>query len=187
MTTGHPIDRYLTRHPGISALVYVALVVALVITAVIALLDIGDRRRALDASADILARLEGHAPLSPSESGWAADSVLPAGSPFLEGQTVTMASAALMQRITSAITAAGGNVVSSEVDPQGTQSKDGYVRIIARCEIEQEALQQLLYDIEAGMPFLFIDQFLAQASLPASERGRLRVLLGISGLWPGTK
>lgn len=183
----HPIDRHLARYPGLAALAYVGLVMVLAMTAVIALLDIAERRRARDASADILARLERRAPLSAAERGWAADAVLPAGSPFLGGGTITLASAALMQRITSAITVAGGVVVSSEVDPQGTQSKDGYVRIIARCEIEQTALQQLLYDIEAGMPFLFIDQLLAQAAPPAGEHSRLRVLLGISGLWPSPK
>ena len=35
--------------------------------------------------------------------------------------------------------------------------------LIASCEVDQPALQQLLYDIEAGMPFLFVDQLEAQA------------------------
>jgi general secretion pathway protein M len=50
-------------------------------------------------------------------------------------------------------------------------------------------LQELLYDLEAGMPFLFVDQLVVQT--PTAEAGeqpvRLRVLLGVSGQWRGAK
>jgi len=46
-------------------------------------------------------------------------------------------------------------------------------------------MQHLLYDIEAGMPFLFIDQFDAQSTQSTSEGGRIRVVIEVSGLWPG--
>ena len=87
------------------------------------------------------------------------------------------------------ITKLGGNVLSSQVDLDGAQSKNGFVGLIASCEIEQPALQQLLYDLEAGMPYLFVDQLVAQAPVPTAGRGgeRMRVLLAVSGLWPGDK
>jgi len=53
------------------------------------------------------------------------------------------------------------------------------------CELEQNKLQQLLYDIEAGMPFLFIDQLVAQG--PAPENPRMRVVIEVSGVWTGTQ
>jgi hypothetical protein len=39
------------------------------------------------------------------------------------------------------------------------------------------------------MPFLFVDQLVAQAPVPtAGATGqRMRVLLAVSGLWPGAK
>jgi hypothetical protein len=40
----------------------------------------------------------------------------------------------------------------------GTQAKTGFVGLLVSCEMEQPSLQKLLYDLEAGMPFLFIDQ-----------------------------
>jgi general secretion pathway protein M len=42
---------------------------------------------------------------------------------------------------------------------------------------------------EAGMPFLFIDQLVAQSPLSAGagDVGRTRVLLTVSGLWARTK
>ena len=172
------------RHPSIAALIYVASVIALALMALFAVLDIGERYRAVNASAEVLARLERRAPSLSSESNWGADSLL-AGWPFLEGQTVTVASAALLQQITAAITGAGGRIVSSEVKQQGERSGDAFIRVVANCDLEEGALPHLLYGIEAGMPFLFIDQFVAEA--PANEGGRMHVVLGVSGMWLGTK
>jgi general secretion pathway protein M len=185
MTASHPFDRHLARHPLLAALGYVVLLAALVLVAWSAVADIAARHTAVDAAADMLARLEGRTRLYPGAN--APEGPAPAGSPFLEGQTVTVAGAALLQRVAGAVTGVGGSVLSSQVELQGTRAKDGYVSLIASCEIEQAALQQLLYDIEAGMPFLFIDQLVAQAPAAAGEGGRMRVLLAVSGLWPGAK
>jgi len=182
MIVHHPLSQYLPRDPRVSALVYAAVVILLFLTAIFALADIAERFKALNESTEILARLQQHAPDSGSEPGRAANAG-PAGSSFLEGPTVTVASAMLLRRIGGAVTRAGGTVVSSEVEPQSVQSKDGYVRAIANCEIEQQGLQKLLYDLEAGKPFLFIDQLVVQAQAPSNEGERMRVLLGVSGMW----
>ena len=81
---------------------------------------------------------------------------------------------------------AGGSVISSEVEPQAV-AKDGFLKAIANFELEQAALQQLLYDFEAGMPFLYIDQLSIYAPTPSNEGGRVRVMLGVSGMWRGEK
>ncbi|MDF0518086.1 GspMb/PilO family protein [Bradyrhizobium yuanmingense] len=60
-----------------------------------------------------------------------------------------------MQRVAAAVGDAGGSVQSSQVDLAGAQAKDGFVGLVVGCELEQSALQRLLYDLEAGMPFLF--------------------------------
>jgi general secretion pathway protein M len=134
----------------------------------------------------MLSRLDGRAHISSIEPSANTDS-WPPGSPFLEGQTVTVASAALLQRIADTITHAGGTVASTEIQPQTAQSKNGYVTAIANCEIDQMALHRVLYDIEAGLPFLFIDQLTVQPSTVPGEGGRMRVLLGVSGLWRSAK
>jgi general secretion pathway protein M len=59
--------------------------------------------------------------------------------------------------------------------------------MIASCEIEQAQLQQLLYDLEAGMPFLFVDQLVIQTPVAESGSGKLRILLAVSGQWRGAK
>jgi general secretion pathway protein M len=186
MTAAGTIDRYMTRYPALAILAYAVMVVALVWIAWSAVTDILARRAAVEASADMLARLEGRS-INRNPDGTTKEEAAPAGSPFLEGQTVTVAGAALLQRIATAVTKVGGNVLSSQVELQGTQAKDGYISLIASCEVDQTMLQQLLYDIEAGMPFLFLDQLSIQAPTAPGEGSRMRVLLGVSGLWPGAK
>jgi len=183
MNASNRIERFL-RNPRIAAPSYGICLLVVGLVAVSAVADIADRYGAMRESMGILARLEQRAPLQSPESGWSSDAV-PPGSPFLEGPTVTVASAALLERLTSAVVRAGGEVVSFEVEPQSAQSKDGYIKVVANCELDGSQLQQLLLDIETGMPFLFVDQFVAQAPVPTNDRGRLRVLLAVSGLWTG--
>ena len=47
----------------------------------------------------------------------------------------------------------------------------------------------MAYDLEAGMPYLFIEQFVAQApqSSQGQPTGRMRILLSIAGRWDGGK
>jgi general secretion pathway protein M len=170
------------RHPSIAAAAYAALIIALFSTSVFTLVDLGEQYGGLARSKRILARLEQAAQVAGTDTGQTADDGL-SGSPFLEGATVTLASAALLQRIRAAVGRIGGTVVSTEVESQGEEPKDNYVRVIANCELEQGNLQQLLYDIEAGMPILFVNQLVAQGPVPPGGSERIRILLGVSGLW----
>jgi general secretion pathway protein M len=65
----------------------------------------------------------------------------------------------------------------------------GYIGVITSCELDQPSLQKLLYDLEAGFPFLFVDQLVAQAPVASSanQEVRMRILLSVSGQWQGTK
>jgi general secretion pathway protein M len=185
MKTDHAIDRYLARYPGVAALAYGVAVAVFLLVAWSALADVYDRYGAFAAAGDLLDQIEGRKPgPAGAEAGGAST---PTGSPFIEGRTVTVAGATLQQRVTGAVTKVGGNVLSSQVDLEGTKAKQGYVGLVASCEVEQPALQQLLYDLEAGMPFLFVDQLVIQAPQAGTgeEGGRMRVLLGVSGQWQG--
>lgn len=174
--------------PLLAVVAYVTVVAVLLTLAWGAVEDILERRQSVAEASDLLAQLDGRkaSPLNPAE---AAGVQAPAGSPFLEGHSLTVAGAALLQRVAGAVTNVGGNVLSSQVDVQGAQAKEGYVSVIASCEIEYPALQRLLYDLEAGMPFLFIEQLVAQSPQASSapETGRMRLLLAVSGRWQGEK
>lgn len=178
------VEKLLARFPLAAAVLYGAVVVVLAFIAIETALDLSDRRDAANAAAGILGQIEGR---NPARSAGLSDAV--AGSPFLEGPTVTVAGAALLERVAGAIARVGGNVLSSQIDLQGDQSKAGFVTATASCEIEPVSLQPLLYDLEAGMPFLFVDQLVVQAPAGSANApgGKLRILLAISGQWRGAK
>jgi general secretion pathway protein M len=181
------LRKFLTGSPLLAAALYLGVVILLVFVVLSSFSDILSQRADVAASAAMLAQLEGHG--AAGARGRMDTVAAPSGSPFLEGATITVAGAALLQRVSAAVAKLGGNVLSSQVDLQGTQAQAGFVSVIASCDIDQPALQQLLYDIEAGMPFLFIDQLVVQApgSFATSGDGKLRILLGVSGQWQGAK
>lgn len=170
-----------------AAALYVALVLGLLGSAWIALAALDERRAIVKAAETMLAHLEGRSPRSDQEGG-PGFAGAPVGSPFLEGPAVTVAGAALLQRMAGAVSRAGGNVVSSQVELEKADAGDGWISLMMSCEIEQAMLQPLLYDLEAGMPFLFVDQLVVQAPVAGVEQqGRMRILLAVSGQWGGRK
>jgi general secretion pathway protein M len=178
------LRKSLVTSPIVAASAYAALLILLLAVAISSIVDMLGQRSSVAATADMLAQLEGRKALAAgARSG---DAAMPSGSPFLEGATVTVAGAALLQRVASAVTKAGGNVLSSQLDLQGPNAKTGFVSMVANCELDQSALQALLYDLEAGMPFLFVDQLDIQTA-SATGDGKLRFLLGVSGQWQGAK
>ncbi len=181
------LSRYLIRNSYVAAAVYVVFVVVFLVTIWLSLANIFEQRTALADSRDILDRLE--ARQNSSTAAINAAGAVPTGSPFLGGETVTVAGAALLQRVAGAITRFGGTVQSSQVDLQGPQAKDGYVTLTISCEMEQQNLQKLLYDLEVGMPFLFIDQLVVQSPEPSTiaAGARMRILIAVSGEWKATK
>jgi general secretion pathway protein M len=178
--------KLITSSPLLATVAYVGLVIVLLFTVVTSISDLIDQRGEVAASANMLEQLEGHRTGAkrnvPGET-------MPSGSAYLEGATVTIAGASLLQRVASAVSKFGGNVLSTQLDVQSPSSKPGFLSMVASCEIEQPQLQQLLYDLEAGMPFLFVDQLVIQTPTTAvgSQPGKLRILLGVSGQWRGAK
>jgi len=187
MNSGNAIARTLTHSPLIAVALYVALAGGLVAAAGFAIADILDHQRALAQTSDLLDQLQGRK----ARGGASSVAGEHAGTPFLEGPTVTVAGATLLQRVAAAVGNVGGTIQSSQVDVLGTQAKDGFVGLVVSCEMEQPALQKVLYDLEAGMPFLFIDQLDVQVpqTTSANEQGagRIRVVLGVSGQWQASK
>ena len=111
------------------------------------------------------------------------------GSPFLEGRTITIAGAALEQRVGDAVTKAGGALISSQIELDGPEAKNGFVTLTASVEVAQAALQTILYDIEAGMPYLFVDKLSIQSpeDFGEPESGRMRLTVSVEGQWRPSK
>jgi general secretion pathway protein M len=184
---GNAVTRALTHSPLIAVVLYFAIAVGLLAMTGLAVANILDHQRALAQTSDLLDQLQGRK----ARGGAASASAEHPGTPFLEGPTVTVAGAALLQRVAAAVGNVGGTVQSSQVDVLGTQAKDGFVGLVVSCEMEQPALQKLLYDLEAGMPFLFVDQLDVQVPQTTAANdgvtGRIRVVLGVSGQWQANK
>ena len=187
MSTFDSTRKIITASPLVAVSLYIGLLLALLFAIVTSFTDVIGQRGEVAASSAMLEQLEGRRPAA--KGGAPSDVTAPTGSAYLEGATVTIAGATLLQRVAGAVVKFGGNVLSTQLDLQGPQTRAGFLSMIASCEIEQAQLQQLLYDLEAGMPFLFVDQLVVQTPLTESgtATGRLRVLIEVSGQWRGTK
>jgi len=185
---GNAVTRALTGSPLIAVTLYLAIAGGLLLMAALSIADVIAHRQALAQTSDLLDQLRGRK--GGAKTAAAAMAEHP-GTPFLEGPTVTVAGANLLQRVAAAVGNVGGSVQSSQVDVTGAQVKDGFVGLVVSCELEQPALQKLLYDLEAGMPFLFVDQLDVQVpqttALSDAPTGRVRVILGVSGQWQAGK
>ena len=187
MTTNKTIIiAYLARFPVAAAVLYAGLVITFLSAAVLQALDLIDRQQTVSAAADTLKQLERR---SHAARTVATEAPIATGSPFLDDSTVTVAGASLLQRVAGAVSAAGGTVVSSEVELQGPLAKQGFVGVTANCELDQGALQKLLYDLEAGMPFLYVDEVEVQAPgvIAGATNGKLHAMISVSAQWQGAK
>jgi len=171
--------------PAAAAVLYAVTIAGLIWLGGAAVVDLLAQYQQLDDANAQVAQFAGRKRPGGAPAG--STSTAPGGSVFVEGRTVTIAGAALVQRLTEAITKVGGSVLSTQVDLPAARGGENLISVVASCELEQPALQQLLYDIEAGLPFLFVDQLHVQQSLAAaaSGAGRLRVLVTVSGQWQG--
>jgi general secretion pathway protein M len=185
---GNAVARALAGSPLIAVTLYLGIAGVLLLMAGLSIADVIAQRQALAQTSDLLDQLRGR---KGGANNAAAVSAEHPGTPFLEGPTVTVAGANLLQRVAAAVGNVGGSVQSSQVDVSGAQTKNGFVGLVVSCELEQPALQKLLYDLEAGMPFLFVDQLDVQVpqttALGDAATGRVRVILGVSGQWQAGK
>ena len=86
--------------------------------------------------------------------------------------------------IETSVAKAGGVLLSEQVELDGSNAKDGFINLTATFSVTQEpALQPLLYDLEAGMPYLFIETLDAQSPLAfgEAENGHMRVTIALTG------
>src|SRR5215211_3124577 len=142
---------WLMRYPKLPVASYCALLFACVATIVYSINHVLQRYDAYGDALSRLARLQQRPAPTAQNSG-----VAPPGSALIEGNTATIASAALLQRVTAAVSGAGGSIISSEVEQGAARSKDGYLKVVMNFEAPHEVLQRVLHDLEAGMPFLFV-------------------------------
>jgi general secretion pathway protein M len=170
------------RREALALVAYVGVVIVLLAMSLALVADLHDKSAEIAAAQMRLDELsERSRPGSPA----IASNAGAAGSPFLDGRTITIAGAALQQRVETAVAKAGGELMSSQVELDGPDAKKGFVGLTASVEVGQPAMQTILYDIEAGMPYLFVDKLSIQSPevFGEPESGRMRMTIGIAGQW----
>jgi general secretion pathway protein M len=75
----------------------------------------------------------------------------------LPQESEPLAAAALQERVKAVVTSSGGTLTSTQVLP--TESHQGFKRIIVnvRMGVSMDALQQVLHELESGLPYLIAD------------------------------
>jgi general secretion pathway protein M len=157
-----------------------ALAVAAYIVVVISIHDKAAEVAAAQMRLDQLSERSQPSLLASSASNAAVD-----GSPFLDGKTITIAGAALQQRVEAAVAKANGLLTSSALELDGPDAKNGFINLNASMEVSQSAVRTILYDIEAGMPYLFVDKLSIQSPevFGEPETGRMRMTVWVVGQW----
>jgi len=166
-----------------SALGLIAVVALLIGGAAATALALKEQQANVDSLTEQSAALEARAKRLTPRSG--RD---PSASRFFEARTITLAGAAVQQRLESAVSAARGRLASSkvEVGPRGDERRLG---LTAELTIAQPDLQALLFDLETGRPYLFVDSIEARApeAGEGADREAMRVSMTVSGQWGGPK
>jgi general secretion pathway protein M len=178
------IPRLVTsRRLALAVITYVGVVIGLFAISLLLVADLHDKATEVAAAETRLDQLSERS--RPTSSASIASNAGPSGSQFLDGRTITVAGAALQQRIGAAVTKGGGTLMSSQVELDGPDAQKGFVGLSASIEVSHPAVQTILYDIEAGMPYLFVDKLSIQSPevFGDPESGRMRMTIGVVGQW----
>jgi hypothetical protein len=134
---------------------------------------------------DLLSRLEARAKARPDLKGPAKVLSAPTQA-FLDAPTPGLASADLQAHV-SKLADAHATLVSFGVQGAATEDASDVVRIEASMDISLRELQVLLYELESGTPYVFVELMTIRTTTPAeegvSEDPQLRVTLGLRALW----
>jgi general secretion pathway protein M len=134
---------------------------------------------------DLLARLETGARAKRDAHGPMVQAKAPAVA-FVDAPTLGLASAALEAHVTK-LAGHHATLVSFAVQSNSAVDRGDAVRIEASMDISQRALQSLLYELESGTPYVFIESMTLRPAAASAQSGApdplLRATLGLRALW----
>jgi general secretion pathway protein M len=76
---------------------------------------------------------------------------------YLDGQNETLVAASLQERLKSAVVQTGGHLNSTQVLASTEKGQTRRVVVRGQMQMNLAALQRVLYTLESGSPYLFID------------------------------
>jgi general secretion pathway protein M len=79
------------------------------------------------------------------------------GAGYLDGQNETLVAAALQERLKGAVTQTGGRLNSTQVLASSEKGQTRRVTVRGQMQMSIGTLQRVLYTLESGSPYLFVD------------------------------
>ena len=137
----------------------------------------------LEERQQLLSRLEVR-----SRAGGASRRDSPTAAPqgaFLAASTQGLAAAALQAYLSRLVAEHQATLVSSAVQQLSHDDTADTIRLQATITTTPEALQSLLYRLESGAPYVFVDQLsvMVGAAMRGAENPPLRANLGLRAIW----
>lgn len=179
------LDLRLDREEGAALGALAALVI---VCGAGALFALGARSGAAEENAqhrETLTRLEA----AQKRAGGTGGRAIAPEAAFLAAPTAALASAQLQTYVTRLVAAQHAALASSNAPPTTSKEAADAVRLQATFDMELSALQALIYDLEAGTPYVFVEALSLQP-LDGARRGGsqplLRVTLNLRAHWRRT-
>jgi general secretion pathway protein M len=175
------------REQAIAVAAFLAILLASVVLPVWTLKTRSDASQELDEGQEFLARLEAARQRSGGAKG-AGRGQVDAASPkaFLNAQTPGLASAQLEAYLSQLAQDQQASLVSSSVQQTTKSDAPDAVRVQANLEVPYEGLQTLLYKLETGMPYVFVESMTVQTTGVAQQRtahAAMKVMLNLRAIW----
>lgn len=152
-------------------------------------LSLGARSAALQEFTerqDMLARLQSQAARRPDIHNRLVGGKAPAAA-FIDAPTAGLASAQLQTYIEQVAAEHQATLMSSGMELTARDDAPDAIRLQATLELNLKSLQAVLYRLETGTPYVFVETFAVQPSTGneggGGEDPSLRLTIGVRALW----
>jgi general secretion pathway protein M len=178
----------LSREKYLAIAALVALVLIGAIAPTMALLERSDAEQALSDERDLVSQLVAAKQRANKQKQEPMQLAEAPPEAFLKAQTAGLAIAQLEAYFSTLAQANRANLVSASAQPADQSDAPDIVRVQVNIEVEYEALQPLLYKLETGAPYVFVDSLRLRSEAPSSNKGRqrglpLKATLGLKAIW----
>ena len=177
----------LNREQAISLAALFLVLLACVLAPVWSLKVRSDALQELTDERDMLGRLEAAHQRSSTKLGARGQITTAPAEAFLNAQTPGLASAQLEAYLSQLVLDHRGSLISSSVQQATRSDAPDVVHVQASLEMPYEALQALLYKLETGTPYVFVNSMSVEpASAEPQRTGRpaaMKVTLSLRAVW----
>ena len=134
---------------------------------------------------ELLSRLEARAKAS-NDARARSGAVAPAAA-FLDAPTQGLAGAQLQAHLEQMAAVHHAVLISSSIEPAKREDPPDSIRLQVTLDVNLQALQTLLYQLESGTPYVFVESLAVQVSGATSQRVAedplLRTSFGLRAVW----